>query len=128
MSVRLSACPGIEGRHAPGTDGQGDQRTDLDAAITRTTLALGVSVSTTSTAEVTAAAGARTASPARRRLAQLSSGTGGAFIGLIVLCIALFIASPYFLTVNNLLNVLDQVTILGILALGMTLVIVTGGI
>ena len=85
-------------------------------------------MSTTSTAEVTAAVGPRTASPARRRLAQLSSGTGGAFIGLIILCIALFIASPYFLTVNNLLNVLDQVTILGILALGMTFVIVTGGI
>jgi len=49
-------------------------------------------------------------------------------MGLIVLCIALFIASPFFLRVNNLLNILDQVTILGILALGMTFVIVTGGI
>lgn len=62
------------------------------------------------------------------RLRRLGSGTGGPFIGLVVLCIALFIATPYFLTVNNLLNVLDQVTILGILAVGMTFVIVTAGI
>ena len=62
------------------------------------------------------------------RLRHLGSGTGGPFLGLLALCVALFIATPYFLTVNNLLNVLDQVAILGILALGMTLVIVTGGI
>lgn len=62
------------------------------------------------------------------RLRHLGSGTGGPFIGLVVLCVALFIATPYFLTVNNLLNVLDQVTILGILAVGMTFVIVTAGI
>ena len=62
------------------------------------------------------------------RLRHLGSGTGGPFLGLFALCVALFIATPYFLTVNNLLNVLDQVTILGILAVGMTLVIVTGGI
>jgi len=49
-------------------------------------------------------------------------------IGLLLLGLALFIATPYFLTANNLLNVLDQVTILGILALGMTFVIITGGI
>jgi ribose transport system permease protein len=63
-----------------------------------------------------------------QRLRQLGSGTGGPFIGLLGLCLALFIATPYFLTVNNLLNLLDQVTILGILALGMTFVIVAGGI
>ncbi|MGK5683125.1 ABC transporter permease [Actinoplanes sp. URMC 104] len=63
-----------------------------------------------------------------QRLRRLGSGTGGPFVGLLVLCLALFIATPYFLTVNNLLNVLDQVTILGILAVGMTFVIVTGGI
>jgi ribose transport system permease protein len=59
---------------------------------------------------------------------NLGSGTGGPLIGLLVLCVALFIASPFFLTVNNLLNILDQVTILGIMALGMTFVIITGGI
>jgi ribose transport system permease protein len=64
----------------------------------------------------------------RQRLGQVLSGTGGPLIGLLLLCLALFIATPFFLTVNNLLNILDQVTILGILALGMTFVIVTGGI
>jgi ribose transport system permease protein len=59
---------------------------------------------------------------------NLTSGTGGPLVALIVLCIALFIATPFFLTANNLLNILDQVTILGILALGMTFVIITGGI
>jgi ribose transport system permease protein len=62
------------------------------------------------------------------RLRRLSRGTGGPFLGLFALCLALFIATPYFLTVNNLLNVLDQVTILGVLSVGMTLVIITGGI
>jgi ribose transport system permease protein len=69
-----------------------------------------------------------TPSRLRQRLGQLVSGTGGPLIGLLLLCLALFIATPFFLTVNNLLNILDQVTILGILALGMTFVIVTGGI
>lgn len=64
----------------------------------------------------------------REKLRQVLSGTGGPFIGLLLLGLALFIATPYFLTANNLLNILDQVTILGILALGMTFVIVTGGI
>jgi ribose transport system permease protein len=64
----------------------------------------------------------------KTRLRALGSGTGGPLIGLLVLGLALFIATPYFLTVNNLLNILDQVTILGVLALGMTFVIVTGGI
>ncbi|MFL6134590.1 MAG: ABC transporter permease [Nocardioidaceae bacterium] len=59
---------------------------------------------------------------------NLGSGTGGPLVGLVVLCVALFIATPFFLTANNLLNILDQVTILGILALGMTFVIITAGI
>jgi ribose transport system permease protein len=85
-------------------------------------------VSTTSTPAEAPAATAQKTSPARERLRRLASGTGGPFLGLLALCVALFIASPFFLTVNNLLNILDQVTILGILALGMTFVIVTGGI
>ncbi len=45
---------------------------------------------------------------------------------LLVTVTALLI--PEFLTVNNLLNVLRQVSITGIVAVGMTLVIITGGI
>lgn len=48
---------------------------------------------------------------------------------LIVLVMAvLSLISPYFLTVNNLLNVLDQSVVVGMVALGQTLVILIGGI
>ena len=46
-------------------------------------------------------------------------------LALIVLWSAL---SPAFLTTNNLLLIIKQVTLYGILAVGMTLVIITGGI
>lgn len=47
---------------------------------------------------------------------------------LIALCIAFSLASDTFLSVRNLVNVIDQLTVLGIMALGMTAVIVIGGI
>src|SRR3954467_16010173 len=59
---------------------------------------------------------------------QLLTGSRGPALGLLVLAVALTIYSPFFLTKENLLNVIDQVTVLGILALGMTAVIVIGGI
>jgi ribose transport system permease protein len=40
----------------------------------------------------------------------------------------LSIASPHFLTANNLLNLLDQSVVVGVVAIGMTFVILTGGI
>jgi len=49
-------------------------------------------------------------------------------ISLIVLSIVFSIMSDVFLTSRNLLNVIDQLTVLGIMALGMTAVIVIGGI
>lgn len=52
----------------------------------------------------------------------------GALVGLVVLCIALFIATPNFLTTKNLLNVGIQSATTAILAFGMTFVIVTAGI
>jgi ribose transport system permease protein len=48
--------------------------------------------------------------------------------GLIVVCIALAFASPYFLTSNNLFNIGVQVAVVAIIAVGQTLVILTGGI
>ena len=84
-------------------------------------------MSTTCTPAEAPAAAAQKTSSARERLRHLANGMGGPFLGLLALCVALFIASPFFLTVNNLLNILDQVTILGILALGMTFIIVIGG-
>src|SRR3954464_9628606 len=59
---------------------------------------------------------------------QLLTGSRGPALGLLVLAVALTIYSPFFLTKDNLLNVIDQVTVLGVLALGMTAVIVIGGI
>lgn len=55
-------------------------------------------------------------------------GTTGPVIGLIVLCIFLSLATDKFMSVRNLLNVLDQTTVLGIMAVGMTTVILIGGI
>jgi ribose transport system permease protein len=40
----------------------------------------------------------------------------------------LSVLSPYFLRSNNLLNILDQSVVVGIVAIGMTFVILTGGI
>lgn len=48
--------------------------------------------------------------------------------GLVVVCILMGFASESFFSVSNLLNVLRQVSIVGILAVGMTFVILTGGI
>ncbi len=67
----------------------------------------------------------------RRRVARLAGwliGVQGPLIGLLVLGVAFTLASDVFLTVRNGLNVLDQVTVLGILAVGMTAVIIIGGI
>lgn len=52
----------------------------------------------------------------------------GPLLGLLILCVALSLASPYFLTVDNLLNVLRQSAINAILALGQLVVIITAGI
>jgi ribose/xylose/arabinose/galactoside ABC-type transport system permease subunit len=52
----------------------------------------------------------------------------GTFAGLVALCLLLWAATPHFLTVSNLLNVLEQTSINAIVAVGMTLVIISGGI
>jgi ribose transport system permease protein len=64
----------------------------------------------------------------KRYSRSLLSGSGGALFGLVVLFVILSITAPHFLSGRNMLNVTDQVTVLGILALGATAVIVTGGI
>ncbi|MFC3780952.1 ribose ABC transporter permease [Bacillus chungangensis] len=52
----------------------------------------------------------------------------GPLIGLLLIVIIISIMSPSFLTLNNLLNVLRQVSINALIAFGMTFVILTGGI
>ena len=49
-------------------------------------------------------------------------------IGLIILVAAVATASPNFLEIGNLLNMLRQTSINGVMAMGMTFVILTGGI
>ena len=50
------------------------------------------------------------------------------FFALALMVIALSLASPNFLTVDNTMNVLRQISINLCLSLGMTLVILSGGI
>lgn len=52
----------------------------------------------------------------------------GTLIGLVIIMITFSFLSPVFFTVPNLLNILQQSSINGIIALGMTLVIISGGI
>ena len=52
----------------------------------------------------------------------------GPFMGLVVICLGLALSSETFLTLRNILNVLDQITVIGVMAVGMTLVILIGGI
>ena len=50
------------------------------------------------------------------------------FLSLIVLFVALIIASPHFLTATNLSSVIRQTVVINIMALGMTVIIISGGI
>jgi ribose transport system permease protein len=52
----------------------------------------------------------------------------GILLGLFVLCVVLSFLSPYFLTTDNILNVLRQICTNTIIAFGMTFVIISGGI
>jgi ribose transport system permease protein len=51
-----------------------------------------------------------------------------AVIGLLLLSLLLSVLSPHFLTVSNILNVLRQISMIAVVAIGMTYVIITGGI
>lgn len=52
----------------------------------------------------------------------------GTLIGLLGLVLVLWILTPHFLTVSNLLNVAQQTSINAIIAVGLTFVIITAGI
>jgi len=64
----------------------------------------------------------------RNRIGKIDFSKYGPLIALIVLFIISAIASPYFLKPRNLSNILRQVSYTGIIALGMTFVIISGGI
>ncbi|OXI82323.1 sugar ABC transporter permease [Burkholderia sp. AU33423] len=85
--------------------------------------------SSTPSTTLAATAGNGDAPPPRAMWAQLRRSTlFYPLVGLIVVCIAMMIASPSFLSAANLENVLRQVSINAIIAVGMTCVILTGGI
>lgn len=62
-----------------------------------------------------------------KRILQKLSGLGPV-LALIVLALITTVMNPSFLDPNNLLNLLRQVSINGLIAFGMTFVILTGGI
>ncbi len=65
-----------------------------------------------------------------RSLVEMFSlkGATGPLIGLVLLCLFLTFATDSFFSIRNFLNILDQITVLGIMAVGMTFVILIGGI
>ena len=69
---------------------------------------------------------ATAAKPARsivRRLQEL-----GPLLGLFLVCISAYMLNPDFATQANVLNVLTRTAFIGIIAVGMTFVIISGGI
>jgi ribose transport system permease protein len=71
--------------------------------------------------------GARAPAIDRLNLARLlRAREAGVFIALLVLCIFLSFATDGFLTSLNLLNVGRQISLLGIMAVGMTFVLISG--
>ena len=70
-----------------------------------------------------------TAAPAtRHRFARFSLRDAGTLIGLIVIFAVFAALAPTFLTERNLVNILQQSSINACIAIGMTLVIISGGI
>lgn len=71
-----------------------------------------------------------TSEPSRPRLLPTGSALHklSAVLTLSILIVAFSLTSPAFFSVNNGLTVLLQTSVIGLLAIGMTLVIITGGI
>ena len=79
-----------------------------------------------------AAAGAETPSSARSRLVDRlrpgeNSVNPGLLLALVLLFVLLTVTSPYFLSTTTLLNIGKAVAIVGIVAVGETIVIIAGG-
>jgi len=64
--------------------------------------------------------------PALRQL--FAAREAGVLAALVALCVALSFASPYFLTLRNVFNVLQGMSTIGIMAVGTTMVLVAGGL
>ncbi len=68
----------------------------------------------------------------KRRLNFFTTFFKGAETGIVaifaVICITMSFLSPYFLKTNNLMNILRQISNMGIISVGMAMVILIGGI
>jgi ribose transport system permease protein len=67
-------------------------------------------------------------SPFAILLQKIGAGGFGSSVALVVLFVLASLISPYFLTTTNIFNLLRQISIYGFMSLGMTLVILSGGI
>jgi len=61
-------------------------------------------------------------------LTEFAKGNIGVLLGIIIICVVMSIITPVFATSTNVFNVLRQVSINAIIAMGMTFVILTAGI
>ncbi|MBC7233612.1 MAG: ribose ABC transporter permease [Chloroflexi bacterium] len=52
----------------------------------------------------------------------------GVLVGFLALCVFFTLTSPYFLSFDNMMNVARQISMIGIIAVGMTFVIIAAGI
>src|SRR3954469_19466860 len=52
----------------------------------------------------------------------------GVLLALVALCVGMSFASPYFFTLRNIFNVLQGMSTIGIMAVGMTMVLIAGGL
>ncbi|MDK4728714.1 ABC transporter permease [Rhizobium phaseoli] len=68
------------------------------------------------------------AEPSSKLLGSFSVRDAGTLIGLVAIVVIFGLLAPDFLSQRNLLNILQQSSINACLALGMTLVIISGGI
>ncbi|MGC9035692.1 MAG: ABC transporter permease, partial [Verrucomicrobiia bacterium] len=64
----------------------------------------------------------------REAAVKINLSRNGLIIILIILCVALSLATDNFLTIQNLLIVAKQISINGILAVGVTYVLLSGGV
>jgi ribose transport system permease protein len=65
---------------------------------------------------------------AGRNLRIFQSREMGVLVALLILLVAMYFLSPYFWKTDNIFNVLRGMSTIGIMAIGQTMIIVTGGI
>lgn len=70
--------------------------------------------------------GSATSTRTGRRLAALVGGRQGVYLLLLAICVVGVVVSPEFLTLSNVITVLRSISIVGVIAVGMTFVTIAG--